>query len=231
MPWARWMQVVRVSTDLRALKRETLTGLASRLAGTQVHGVSPRTRRNPDALRMTWEFENGAHALVVVATVKQGLPAGRFALEPRLLMSGGPLADALGALSLPPSPAWDANHHLVNADCRTLGGPTGTFIVRPEDSTGVNRAEADIEAYLLPAIAAFSGDWSGALRIAMAHPAAVAFAGATAAILIGWTGRVDLVPELRAAAVSDPWVRQAMSQEEFAGLVDGYSNQVPETGH
>ncbi|MFM8350856.1 MAG: hypothetical protein ACKN9D_07270, partial [Actinomycetales bacterium] len=54
----------------------------------------------------------------------------------------------------------------------------------------------------------------------LAHPAAVAFAGATAAILIGWTGRNDLVPALREAAEGDPWIRGAMTAQELVGVID-----------
>lgn len=206
--------------DLRGLKREVLTGLASRLAGTTIHGIAPRIRRGPDALRITWDFPNGVHALAFIGTVKQGLPTGRFAVEPRVIMSGGPLTDALQTLPLPPSPAWDANHYLVNADCLQLGGATATFVIRPGDQVGVARVEADLDALLLPAVAAFGGDWEQALELTLAHPSAVAFAGATAAILIGWTGRVDLGPLLRDAVQRDPAVRGTMSGEEVTAILD-----------
>lgn len=209
-----------MNADLRGLKRQVLTGLASRLAGTAVHGVVPRIRRGPDAVRVTWDFSNGVHALVFIGTVKQGLPAGRFAVEPRLVMSGGPVVDALLALPLPPAPAWEANHYLVNADCLHLGGATGTFVVRPGDQAGVHRAEADLDALILPAVEGFGGDWDRALELTLARPSAVAFAGATAAILIGWTGRVDLVPVLGDAAERDPWVLGPMSSQQLAAIID-----------
>jgi len=212
--------VAEVSPDLRGLKREVLTGLASRLAGTTLHGIAPRIRRGPDAVRVTWDFTNGVHALVFLGTVKQGLPSGCFALEPRLIMSGGPLAEALQSLPLPPAPAWDANHYLVNADCAVLGGATSTFVIRPGNQAGAHRAEADLEGLILPAVAAFAGDWDQALDVVLAHPAAVAFAGATAAILIGWTARNDLVPALREAAEGDPWIRGAMTAQELVDVID-----------
>jgi hypothetical protein len=212
-----------LSTDLRGLKRQVLTGLASRLAGTSVHQVAPRTRRNPDTVRLTWEFGNGTHGMVFVGTLKEGLPSGAFALEPRLIMSGGPLSQAIDSLTLPESPTWEANHYLVNADCRILGGAASTFVVRPGEKAGISRAEADIDGLLIPALEAFAGDWSRALDIAMAHPAAVSFAGAASAILVGWTGRVDLLSTLRQAADQDPWVRQGMSTEALEQVIDSWS--------
>ena len=207
-----------MATDLRTLKREVLTGLAGWLAGISVSGVSPRIRRNPDALRITWDFTNGVRGLLFVGTLKQGLPTGAFALEPRLIVTGGPLVAALAQVDLPAAPVWEANHYLVNADCHSLGGPTSTYVVRQRDAAGVVRAREDIDRMLIPAMEAFSGDWASALELTMRSPKAVAFAGAVAAILMAWTGQMDRFPELVRQASQEPWLLQGMSPAELEGL-------------
>lgn len=223
MPWPSSSKVVRVTGDLRAQKREVLTGLASWMAGTNMRGVSPRIRRSPDALRITWEFANGVHGLLLVETLKQGVPTGAIALEPRLTITGGPLVAALDRIDLPPAPTWKANHQLLNADCHMLGGPTGTYVVRLREASGVVRAREDIEAILIPALEAFSGDWPTALDITLEHPAAVAFAAVTAAILIGWTGRLELVADLRERAGREQWLSQGMSTEALDQVMERWA--------
>jgi len=218
MSWTSSERVVRLVTDLRTLKREVLTGLASWLAGTSVSGVSPRIRRNPDALRITWDFANGVRGLLFVGTLKQGLPTGAFALEPRLIVTGGPLVDALAQVDLPPAPVWESNHYLVNADCHALGGPTSTYVVRQRDAAGVVKAREDIERMLMPAMEAFSGNWAAALDLTMRSPQAVAFAGAVAAILMAWTGQMDRFTELVRQANQEPWLLAGLSPVELEGL-------------
>ena len=219
MPWAASGKVVQVATDLRILKREVLTGLASWMAGMSVAGVSPRIRRNPDALRITWDFANGVHGLLFVGTLKQGLPTGAFALEPRLIVTGGPLVAALDQMDLPPAPAWESNHYLVNADCHILGGPTSTYVVRQRESPGVLRAREDIQLILIPALEAFSGKWSAALDLTMRFPSALTFPWVAAVILLAWTGRTDLIPDIRQRATEEPSLLPGMSPAAFESLV------------
>ena len=217
--WTSSKRVVPVATDLRSLKREVLTGLASELAEMSVAGVSPRIHRNPDALRITWDFANGVRGLLFVGTLKQGLPTGAFALEPRLIVTGGPLVAALAQVDLPAAPVWESNHYLVNADCQALGGPTSTYAVRQRDAPGIVRAREDIERLLLPAIEAFSGNWASALELTMRCPRAVTFAGAVSAILMAWTSQTDRLPELLRQANQEPWLLAGLSTAQLESLV------------
>jgi hypothetical protein len=178
-----------MGTDVRTRKREVLTGLASRLAGTFVHGVPARIRRSPEAVRVTWDFPNGARGMVQVAPIRSEMGAGMFALEPRVTVVGGPLADALTQVTVHAEDPSQEPQYLVSADCRQLGGRRATFTIRPAESDGVEAAHAEITARLIPAIRAFTGDWPAALAIALQAPGALARPAEMAAVLAKWTGR------------------------------------------
>lgn len=173
--------------DVRTRRREVLTGLASRLAGTFIHGVPARIRRSPDAVRITWDFPDGARGMVQIAPIRSEIGAGMFALEPRVTVAGGPLADALERAVLP-SPVASHAPYLLSADCRQLGGRRATFTIRPAEPGGVEAVHEEITRLLIPAIVAFAGNWPAALAIVLRAPETVAYPADLAAILAAWTG-------------------------------------------
>lgn len=175
-----------MGTDVRIRKREVLTGLASRLAGTFIHGVPARIRRSPEAVRITWDFANGARGMVQVAPIRSEMGAGMFALEPRVTVAGGPLADALAQVSMPAADSSQEPQYLLSADCRQLGGRRATFTIRPTESDGVEAAYLEITERLIPAIRAFTGDWPAALAITLRAPGALARPAEAAAVLTKW---------------------------------------------
>lgn len=89
--------------SLRAAKRSAFQGVVAQLGGglLDVQGLPLLVRRGQDDLRLERTLPDGTEVLVHIATVKDGMPAGHFALWPSLLLSRGPLRQMLDEVPLP----------------------------------------------------------------------------------------------------------------------------------
>lgn len=188
--------------DLRALKRAVFGVLAERLAGLTIAGAPVRVRRSADAMRVEVGLPDGSQGLIHLATIKQGLPAGQFAIDPRALVHGGFLRSVLQQLPLP-------GRHLGELGAILCAAPSGapTFAVRSAADRSVDEVVSVVRDEFSPLLAAFTQDWAAALRHTLANPDEVDRPYSTATVLSLMTDTSTAALEALAATDLRFWDR------------------------
>lgn len=193
--------------DLRERKRVAFDSVAEAMGSVSVLGTALRAHRTRDDLRFEGTSADGTEIMVHVATIKEGLPPGQFALWPTVMVRGGPIRDCLDRLPLP-------RRHLDRLGAVSLAtGAIGaarrlSFAVRAEaGSTSPALVARLIRESFLPFAAGFVGDCARGVRACLQWPESVARPFSTAVLLtalLGAEGRDDWLALIRAAASSDP---------------------------
>ncbi|MDO8388983.1 MAG: hypothetical protein Q7V57_00715 [Actinomycetota bacterium] len=194
--------------DLRALKRAVFVEIGERCADLTVAGAPVRIRRSADALRIETDLPDGSRGLVHLATIKQGLPVGAFAIDPSALVYGGFVRGVLQQLPVPGSRIAGLGAILCATASSDRGG-SRTFAVHGAGGPAVDTVVAAVRNRFVPLLAAFSGDWAAAFAHTLAHPPEVDRPYSTATVLALLAGRPTEVVDERAAADPRYWDRDA----------------------
>jgi len=189
-----------------------------------VAGAPVRIRRSADALRIEADLPDGSQGLVHLATIKQGLPAGAFAIEPRALVYGGAVRRVLEQLPVPGRHIAGLGAILSVAISGDQGTPR-TFAIGQADGPTVDEVVAELVAvvrdHFAPLLAAFSGDWPAALAHTLANPHEVDRPYSAGTVLALLAGLPTAAVDQQAAADPRFWDREAaMGFAGWRGSVD-----------
>lgn len=200
-----------VSRPLREAKRDAFTQIIDRTRGVTAAGQPLRARRSPDMLRLEAQLPGGAVGLIALVTVKDGLATGQFAIDPAIIVYGGPLMSVLRQLPLRP---W--SHPPVDAVlCSSgAGSPRGLYAVKSRTSRSIATVAGRIGSTWVPMLLAFSVNWDEGLDCALARPQDVAAPFSTSAAMAFLANRGDRIGEIVAAARTDPWFWDAPEPAE-----------------
>ncbi|HAM23599.1 MAG TPA: hypothetical protein DCQ04_15325 [Actinobacteria bacterium] len=171
------------------------------LTDTSVSGRPLRVRRGTDMLRLECDLPDGSSGLIALATIKDGLPTGQFAMDPAILVYGGTVMNVLDQL---PLRAW-AHPPRDALLCSQGAGPTrGVYHVTSPDSPSVDVIVDQVRSTWIPLLLAYSGQWNDALDHTLAHPQEVAAPLSTATILAFLAHRSDRMNEITSTAQRTP---------------------------
>ncbi len=206
---------MRVATALRALKKAIFDQIEAGCVDLRVLGAAPRASRNADALSLRFDLPEGASGLVHVATIKAGLPAGAFELDPSLTLYGGRLRVLLDRL---PDPA--PHYRRLGASLVAKAPPDlQRLVVQGPSSPTVKRVLALARGDWAAALAAFTRDFGAALDFTIAHPEHVSDAFATAVSCALWSRRSKSIPKLVALTRTNRWFGGSLRGQEAEALL------------
>ena len=192
--------------ELRERKRTVFLAIAAALDGLTVAGAPVKVRRSADALRFEADLPGGARGLVHLATIKEGLPAGEFAIDPSAFVYGGLVREVLEQLPVPGRHIAGLGAIVAATTPRGRSEAT-TYAVRAGDHAVIDTVAGVVRDGFVPLLAAFTGDWPVALAHTLAHPSEVDRPYSAATVLALLAGRRTSEVEAHAAARTGFWDR------------------------
>lgn len=168
--------------DLRSMKREVFIDILERLQSLTVLDQPVMFRRRVDALWLDVPLPDGALGCICLATIKDGLPAGQFAIDPAVLVYSGPVMTLLRNLPLR-SWAYPPSDTLLASHAATADNARAVYAIRSTTSPNIAKVCRALRDGCLPRIASFGTRSIAALDHTLARPAEVAAPFSTAVVL------------------------------------------------
>lgn len=202
--------------SLREAKRAAFMDIVDRLGCVTVSGRPLTAKRSADMLRLEVVLPGDSRGLIALATIKDGLPVGAFAVDPAILVYGGTI---LSVLRQVPLRRW-AHPPPDAVLCAQGEGPhsnRGVYRVNSANSPSIDIVTKSIRSTWIPLLEAFSGGWDKALDHTLTHPQEVAAPFSTAVILAFLAEQSGRVDEVRAVAQTEErfWdARQVLDIDE-----------------